>query len=143
MSRWADLLDDIVAGGGESPPPFAETLGMPRPHRWEAGRVWLEWDVDPKLFHGQGALFGGFIGALADAALSFGAMSVLNDDERMTTSNLQVSFYRPVSLGKLQIEARVVYRGRRMIHVEATFTRGDGKLAAVATATQVIVPRGD
>jgi hypothetical protein len=26
-----------------------------------------------------------------------------------------------------------------MIHVEASFTRDDGKLAAVATATQVIV----
>jgi uncharacterized protein (TIGR00369 family) len=70
-------------------------------------------------------------------------MSLLADDEVLTTSNLQVSFFRPVLGGRLRIESRVVHRGKRMMHVEAMFTRDDGKLAAVATATQVIIPAAD
>jgi uncharacterized protein (TIGR00369 family) len=138
MSERTEMLDRIVAQEGEAPP-FVGKLGMPWLTGWEPGRAWLEWKVDPELFHLEGALFGGFIAALADHALGFPAMSVLDDGENMTTSDLRVSFFRPVTEGTLHIESRVVHRGRRMIHVEASFTRDDGKLAAVATATQVIV----
>lgn len=138
MSVHTELLDHIVAQEGEAPP-FVYKLDMPWLSGWEPGRAWLEWKVNPELFHLEGALFGGYIAALADHALGFPAMSVLEDGEGMTTSDLRVSFFRPVTQGTLHIEARVVHRGRRMIHVEASFTRDDGKLAAVATATQVIV----
>jgi len=139
MTRWTELLDEIVARRGGEPPPFVRKLDMPYPSGWEPGRVWCEWEADPELFHERDALFGGFIAALADHVLGFPVMSVLEDGEAFTTSDLRVSFFRPVSRGTLSIEARVVYRGRKMIHVEASFTREDGKLAAMATATQVII----
>jgi uncharacterized protein (TIGR00369 family) len=142
MTRWTELLDQLVAGAAGEPPPFVTTLRLPPPSRWEPGCVWIDWQVDPGVLHERQAVFGGFIAALADSALSLCAMSVLKDDEAFTTSNLQVSFFRPVPLGRLQIEARVVHRGRTMIHVEATFTRADGKVAAVATATQVMLHAG-
>lgn len=131
------LLDQIVAGEGEAPP-FVERLGLPRPTRWERGRAWLEWETDESMFHERGALFGGFVAALADHALIFPTISVLAEGETFTTSDLRVSYFRPIGPGLLRIESRVVHRGRTMIHVEATFTRQDGKLAAVATATQVV-----
>jgi uncharacterized protein (TIGR00369 family) len=144
MGRWSDLLDRIAANAPtDGAPPFISTLGLPPISRWEPGRVWLEWQVQPSVFQSSQAVFGGFIAALADHALGFPAMSLLADDEVLTTSNLHVSFLRPVLGGRLRIESRVVHRGKRMMHVEATFTRDDGKLAAVATATQVIIPAAD
>ena len=138
MSQMSKLLDDIIAGRGDKPP-SVETLELPRPSRWEPGKIWTEWQVDPRMFHGHGALFGGYLAALADNALALAALSVLHDDEHFTTSDLRVSFFRAISSGTLRIEARVVHRGKSMIHVEVDFIRDDDKLAAKATATQVVL----
>ena len=85
-------------------------------------------------------MFGGYIAALADSLLGLAILSVLEDDEAFTTSDLRISFFRPAVSGTLTIEGRVVHRGRSMAHVEVDFTRDDGKLVAKATATQVIFP---
>ena len=139
MSRWTALLDRIVAGEGE-PPPAVKTLGLPGIAGWEPGRVWQRWKIDPQYFHAGGAMFGGYIAALADGMLGLTIATVLEDHEGFTTSDLRYSFFRPVSRGTVTIEARVVHRGRRMAHVEAVFTNEDGKIAGKATATQVIIP---
>lgn len=139
----ASALDAIVSRTAADPPPMVRTLRMPGLDGWEPGRVWVEWKVDPDMFHGAGAVFGGYIGALADGMLSLAAFSTLSDDEVFTTSDLRVAFFRPITGGVVRIEARVLNRGRRMAHVEATFTLEDGKLAAKATATEVIMPARD
>jgi uncharacterized protein (TIGR00369 family) len=140
VNRWTELLDRMVGGTSESQPAFITTLKFPPAKGWEQGRVWFEWEVDPAVFHPRQAVFGGYLAALADYVLGPPVWTVLHEGEAITTSNLQISFFRPVRAGRLQIESRVVNRGRRMIHVEATFTRDDGKVAAIATATQVVIP---
>lgn len=139
MGRWAELLDGIVARAGE-PPPFVTALRLPGIDGWEPGRVWGTWPVDPELFHLGGALFGGYLAVLADSATGLAMTSTLADDETFTTSDLRVSFFRPVTGGTLSFTAEVLNRGRRMAHVEATFTNDEGKVVGRATATQVVVP---
>lgn len=141
MSRWTELLDRLVArelAPGEEEPPHVRSLRLPYPSAWEPGRVAAEWQVDPRFFQERGALFGGFVAALADQLLGMATLSVLDHDEVFTTSDLRTSFFRPIEGGVLRIEAVVVHRGRSMVHAEVTFTRSDGKLAAKATATQVV-----
>ena len=141
MSRWTELLDRLVAhelAPGEEEPPHVQSLRLPYPSSWQPGRVTADWEVDPDFFHERGAVFGGFLAALADQALGMVTMSVLDDGEVFSTSDLRTSFFRPVTTGKLQIEAIVIHRGRSMVQAEVTFTRSDGKLAGKATATQVI-----
>jgi uncharacterized protein (TIGR00369 family) len=142
MSFGTKLLDKIVAGTLE-PPPMVRTLHLPQLKGWEPGRVWAEWKVDPGVFHAFGAVFGGYLAALADSALALVMHTTLKDDEIFTTSDLRVSFFRPVTGGILRYEASIVNRGRRMAHVEAVFTDDQGKIAAKATATQVIMPMRD
>jgi uncharacterized protein (TIGR00369 family) len=139
MSFWTALLDGMVAGTNTSPPPMVRTLKLPPINRWEPGRTWAEWKVDPAFFHERGAVFGGYLAALADSALALVTMTVLEEGEQISTSDLRVSYFRPVTGGTLQIEANVIHRGRRQISVEVVFKREDGKLAAKATATQVII----
>ena len=143
MNRWSTLLDSI-RDGTSTPPPCIRTLKIPRIDGWERGRVWSHWTVDPEVFHERGAVFGGYISALADSELSLALATVLEDDEALTTADLRVSFFRPARAGVLRIEGRVVHRGRTMAHVEVDFTGEDGKLVAKATATQFITRgRGD
>jgi uncharacterized protein (TIGR00369 family) len=137
MAHWHERLDQLVAGTAPKPP-HVETLELPQIKGWLPGRVWTQWTVDPKLFHNGGAAFGGFLAALADQALGLATMSVLEDGEVFTTSDLRVSFFRPVARGSLHIEAQVIHRGRGMVQAEVVFTRDDGKVAGKATATQVI-----
>jgi uncharacterized protein (TIGR00369 family) len=140
--RWSDWLDSIVARSGE-PPPVVTALRMPPIDGWERGRVWGEWKVDPDMLNAAGTVFGGYFGVLADSFLGLAMMSTLADDEWFTTSDLRVSFFRPVTKGTLQMAAEVLNRGRRMAHCECIFVNDDDKVVAKATATQVITPIGE
>jgi uncharacterized protein (TIGR00369 family) len=138
MPVWSEKLDQIVAGTNEPKPPHVVALDLPRPQGWLPGRVWAHWVVDPRMFHLGGAVFGGYLAALADQALGLATMTVLDEGEVFTTSDLRVSFFRPVARGSLHIEANVVHRGHGMVQTEVVFTRDDGKIAGKATATQVV-----
>jgi len=139
---WPKLLNSVAAGN-PPPIPFVETLELPGLDKWEPGRIWQTWTVREDLFHPRGALFGGYIAALADRALGLVTMTVLGEDEGFTTADLNVSFFRAVSSGVLRIEADVIHRGRTLIQVEASFYREDGKLAAKASASQAVIPVGE
>ena len=142
MNRWSELLDRLVArrlAEGEEGPPHVRNLALPYPTSWSPGRVTARWEVDPRFFHERGALFGGFLAALSDHVLAMATLSVLEDSEVFTTSDLRTSYFRPVTGGALEIEATVIHRGRNMIQAEVVFTDSAGKLAAKATATQVVV----
>ena len=138
--RWGKLLDKMAEGHAPSIP-FMETL--PLPHgivKWEPGKLSQEWPIDPAVFHPRGAVFGGFLAALADRSLFLTALTVLDDHEALTTADLNVSFFRPVSEGTLHIEGTVIHRGRSLVQVEVEFRRDDGKLAVKASASQAVIP---
>ncbi len=95
------------------------------------------------MVNAAGSVFGGYIAVLADSYVGLAMMSTLADDEWFTTSDLRVSFFRPVMKGTLQVAAEVLNRGRHMAHCECIFVNDDDKVVAKATATQVITPIGE
>jgi uncharacterized protein (TIGR00369 family) len=142
MGQWQTFLQENVEGKPQDVP-FVDALKLPRLGGWEPGRIWMRWKVDRGVFHPRGAVFGGYIAALADRALGLVTMSVMADDEAFTTADLSMNFFRPVYGDMLDIEAIVVHRGRSLVQTEATFTRDDGKLACKASASQAIIERRD
>jgi uncharacterized protein (TIGR00369 family) len=117
MPKPTDILDAILERRG-TPPPAIRTLRIPPIDGWEPGRVWVKWKPDPDFFHEYGAVFGGYLAALADSFVGLAMFSTLNEGERFTTSDLRYSFFRPVTGGTVFIEAKVVHRGRRMAQEE-------------------------
>lgn len=140
--RWSDRLDAIVAGTADKPP-VVDALRLPPIEGWERGRVWGRWPVDCELLTLAGTLFGGYLGVIADSFVGLAMMSTLAEDEWFATSDLRVSFFRPVTDGTLEIAAEVLNRGRRMAHCECVFVNDDDKVVAKATATQVVIPLSD
>jgi len=137
MSYWSDLLNSIVNGTAQ-PPPYVRTLGTTRMKRWEPGRVWCEWEVNPALFQDLNSLFGGFIAALADEVLGFATMTVLEEGEVFITADLHVIFHRTIKDGVLYFEGRIVQREKRSAQAELVVTSQDGTIVAEATAKELI-----
>lgn len=141
MGRWQAILESMKVDAIQRVEiPFVDTLNLPPVKNWEPGRVTMEWRVDEKVFHPRGAVFGGYIAALADRILGTVTMTVLEDHEAFTTADLNVSFFRPVSSGILTIEAKIIHRGKSLVQTEVDFIREDGKLSNRASATQAIIP---
>jgi uncharacterized protein (TIGR00369 family) len=141
MGRWQDILESMKDDASQRAAiPFVDTLDLPPVKEWSPGAVTMEWQVDERVFHPRGAVFGGYIAALADRVLGTVTMTVLEDHEAFTTADLNVAFFRPVSSGILRIEAKIIHRGRSLVQTEVEFIRDDGKLSNKASATQAIIP---
>ena len=96
------------------------------------------WEIDDRFVMPDGVMFGGHVASVADHVAGLAAMTVLkSNDERFRTSRLETNFFRPIMQPKAAIEARVVNASRSLIHVEADFLSGDGKLAARVNAVQM------
>lgn len=123
---------------------FTEVMRLARPVKWEPGQLWLEWVVDPDFFlpGPVPVLFGGYTAALIDQAAAVVLSTVFDEMPAWTTSDLRVSYFRPITGGVVSINARVVHQNRSGLHVEVVLERDDGKMAAKGTVVQnVIQPR--
>jgi len=139
---WQRRLDAIADGTSPSPG-VVEKLSLGRLTKWHEGYVEKEWTVEPQFCTAEGtseeALFGGYLAALADQVLAFAAMTVLEDNQHFRTTELSISYFNKISKGRIAIRGSVVNRNSRLIHVSADFLREDGKLAARATAVQILL----
>lgn len=140
MPKPSDRLDAMIRGEVRQTG-FAELLRLARPVRWEPGEVWMEWEVDSDFFLGGDlqVLFGGYTAALIDNAAALAMSTVLQEPTPWTTSDLRVSYFRPITGGTVHIDAEVVHQTRSAVHVEVVLTRDDGKMAAKGTVVQSII----
>jgi len=120
-------------------PPFAETLGV-RIISASPDRVEAEMPVTPALANRNGVLHGGAIMALADNMGGTATFLNLGADQGTTTMESKTNFFRPVELGDTARALTVpLHRGRRTMVWQTTISRGDGKMAALVTQTQMVL----
>ncbi len=140
MPNWAtDRLDQLVRGD-VTLPPVTRTLRLGTLDSWGPGWIKKTWSPDADLLNVDGSLFGGYIAALADQALTFAAMTSMPDGMVFRTLNLSVTFLRVGKAEPIGIEARVTSQTRQIISTWAEFVRPDGKLIAEASAQQFLQP---
>ena len=140
MPNWAtDRLDQLVRGDAALPP-VTRTLRLGTLDSWGPGWIKKTWSPDADLLNVDGSLFGGYIAALADQALTFAAMTSMPDGMVFRTLNLSVTFLRVGKAETIGIEARVTSQTRQIISTRAEFVRPDGKLIAEASAQQFLQP---
>ena len=119
-------------------PSFTKLLGVKilhcSPERTEAELL-----VREELCNRRGALHGGAVMGLGDTLGGMTATSSLPPRGRTATIESKTNFFASVPKGDT---ARAVctplHRGRTTIVLETRITRGDGKLAAIVTQTQLI-----
>ncbi|WP_092780512.1 PaaI family thioesterase [Jannaschia pohangensis] len=112
------------------------TLGATLAHV-EPGRVRVEAQVTEASSQQQGAGHAGLTFALADSAAGYAALTLMDPDAEVVTSEFRISLLAPAR-GQLVAEGRVLRPGRRLIAVAADVYGDDG--AHVATALGTMVP---
>jgi uncharacterized protein (TIGR00369 family) len=123
-----------ILRGEAAPPPIALLLGLAL-KAIEPGLAVFEMEVDERHHNPMGTLHGGIYCDLADAAMGYAYASTLTETETFTTVELKINFFRPVRMGKLTAEARVVKAGSTLGYVECDVKDASGKLVARAAST--------
>jgi 1,4-dihydroxy-2-naphthoyl-CoA hydrolase len=123
-------------------PPFADLLGMTVTHL-SPDRVVAELPVREDLGNRFGILHGGAIMAFADNLGGTATVANLPEGARTTTIESKTNFFAAIPVGDTaRAECTPLHRGRTTMVWQTRITRNDGKLAAMVTQTQLVIPAG-
>jgi 1,4-dihydroxy-2-naphthoyl-CoA hydrolase len=85
-------------------------------------------------------LHGGAYMAFADTIGAVATVANLNEGESTTTIESKTNFFAAIPLGDTaRAECTPLHRGRSTMVWQTKITRGDGRLAAVVTQTQMVL----
>jgi uncharacterized protein (TIGR00369 family) len=122
-------------------PPFAEFLGMKVTHV-SPERVTAELVVREELNNRFNIMHGGAIMALADNLGGTATTANLKDGQSTTTIESKTNFFTAIPIGDVAYaECTSLHRGRTTMVWQTRITRGDGKLCALVTQTQLVLNR--
>jgi uncharacterized protein (TIGR00369 family) len=123
------------------PSPFTRLMGMEIISR-SAERTESVLFVREDLCNRRGVMHGGVVMAWGDTLGGMTASAALTDSQNTATIESKTNFFAPIPKGDT---ARAVctplHSGRTTIVLQTNITRGDGKLAAIVTQTQIVLPK--
>jgi uncharacterized protein (TIGR00369 family) len=119
--------------------PFAKLIGTRITHL-SKDRVEAELIVTEQLGNPNGVLHGGVLMAMADNLGGRGTMVNLPPGGRTATIESKTNFFAPIPLGDVaRAECTPLHKGKTTMVWQTRITRGDGKLAAMVTQTQILI----
>jgi len=122
-------------------PPFAQFLGMKITHV-SPERVTAELVARVELNNRFGILHGGALMALADNLGGTATTANLKAGQSTTTIESKTNFFAAIPVGDIaKAECTPLHRGRTTMVWQTRITRGDGKLCALVTQTQLVLDR--
>ncbi len=106
------------------------------------GEVTLAVPYSDRVTQQQGGFHGGAMGALADIAGGYAALTVAPPEMEVTTVEYKINFLAAFQSGELHATGRVVRAGKRLIGTtaEVTHVAADGKRSDCAVMQQTLVP---
>jgi uncharacterized protein (TIGR00369 family) len=110
--------------------------------RVEPGLCEVALPYSERVTQQQGGFHGGAMGALADIAGGYAALTVAAQDAEVTTVEYKINFMAGFKDGELRAVGRVAKAGKRIIvtTAEVTHVAADGKESACALMQQTLVP---
>jgi len=122
--------------------PFANLMGVEITAR-EKSRVAGRLTVREDLCTAGGILHGGAYMAFADTIGAVATVANLKEGEGTTTIESKTNFFAAIPLGDTaRAECTPLHKGRSTMVWQTKITRGDGRLCAVVTQTQMVLKRG-
>ena len=122
-------------------PPFADFLGLRITHV-SADRVTAELPMREELNNRFNIMHGGAIMALADNLGGTATSANLKPGQSTTTIESKTNFFAAVPIGDTAYaECTPLHRGRSTMVWQTKITRGDGRLCALVTQTQMVLEK--
>ena len=134
------MTSESVSQFVADPLPFAQLLGLEivtvTPERVEAVlHVRADLCTRPPVLHG------GAVMALADTLGAIATVANLAEGATTTTIESKTNFFAAISVGDTaRAECTPLHRGRTTMVWQTRVTRSDGRLAALVTQTQLVIP---
>ena len=98
-------------------------------------------EARPEISNRAGVMHGGAIMALADTLGGAGTIANMPEGTSTVTIESKTNFFAAIKIGDTaHAECTPLHRGRTTMVWQTMVTRGDGKLAAVVTQTQLVIP---
>ncbi|HTT48517.1 MAG TPA: PaaI family thioesterase, partial [Pseudolabrys sp.] len=120
-------------------PAFAQFLGL-KITQVTRERITAELPAREELNNRHGIMHGGAIMALADNLGGTGATANLKPGQRTATIESKTNFFASIPIGDVAYaECTPLHRGRTTMVWQTRVTRGDGKLCALVTQTQIVI----
>jgi uncharacterized protein (TIGR00369 family) len=122
-------------------PAYAHFLGIKITHV-SMDRLTAEMAVTENHANRNGVLHGGALMSLADNLGGTAATANLASGQATTTLESKTNFFASIAVGDTAFaECTPLHRGRTTMVWQTKVTRGDGKLTAVVTQTQMILEK--
>jgi 1,4-dihydroxy-2-naphthoyl-CoA hydrolase len=133
-------MNDTIDTNPDAQPPFAELVGM-KITQVSRDKVLAELFVRDELENRMGVLHGGAIMAFADNLGGTATMVNLPPGARTATIESKTNFFAPIPIGDTaHAECTPLHRGTSTMVWQTRITRNDGKLCAIVTQTQIVIP---
>ena len=121
--------------------PYYQAMGMSLAEVTE-GRVVLRVQVQPSQLNADGIVHGGVLPAIADGAMGNALRTLYGSAAQVLTGEIHLHYLRPVRVGVLLAEGRVVQSGRRLSFAEVEIRdEATAKLVAKGSGAFVTEPR--
>jgi uncharacterized protein (TIGR00369 family) len=122
------------------PLPFAKLMGL-NVTSVAPDRVEAELAVREDLCTRPAVLHGGAVMAFADTLGAIATVANLPRGAGTTTIESKTNFFAAIPVGDTaRAECTPLHRGRTTMVWQTRITRGDGRLAAIVTQTQLVIP---
>jgi uncharacterized protein (TIGR00369 family) len=124
----------------KTPLPFAKLMGLTITEITPE-RVTAELKVRDDLCTRPAVLHGGAIMAFADTIGAYATVANLPEGAGTTTLESKTNFFAAIPAGDTaKAECTPLHRGRTTMVWQTKISRGDGRLAAIVTQTQLVLP---
>jgi uncharacterized protein (TIGR00369 family) len=135
-------MNDAMNDAANTQPPFADFLGLKITHI-SPERVTGEIKAREEFNNRFGIMHGGAIMALADNLGGTATTANLKEGQQTTTIESKTNFFAAVPIGDTAYaECTPLHRGRSTMVWQTRITRGDGRLCALVTQTQMVLDPG-
>ena len=122
------------------PAPFTRLMGVKIISR-SAERTESELVIREDLCNRHGVIHGGAVMAWGDTLGGITAVAALTEGQRTATIESKTNFFAPIPKGDTAgAVCMPLHSGRTTIVLQTNIMRGDGKLAAIVTQTQIVLP---
>lgn len=105
----------------------------------EPGLALARLELGPQHRNPYGAVSGVVLYALVDYGMGAALEPALEGGETSATVNIAIQYLAPVRGSRVEAEARLVRRGRRLAHLQAE-VRSAGEVVALAVGAFAILP---
>jgi uncharacterized protein (TIGR00369 family) len=123
------------------PLPFARHLGL-EVVSIDREKVVARMPVTKELCTRPDILHGGAVMALADTVGAIATVANLPEGAGTTTVESKTNFFAAIPVGDVATaETTPLHRGRTTMVWQTRITRGDGRLAAIVTQTQLVLQK--